>query len=220
MGVSFETLDFISDDSGNIAFTNDYRVNTKKRHHFSVITIRNLYKHVFTPVSMTLKGLESKLFYTKKALGRHQEPINIYKFRTMVQGADKHLNEVLQDLNYQGKIENDPRVTKIGAFLRKYRIDEVPQLINLLRGDIKLVGVRPMEEDFWKRYPIDIKETALKYKPGWNGVNYISTKKEGIEHFEILRTYLKEYEQNPIRTDIKYFFKIWYNIIGRLEKSV
>jgi len=167
--------------------------------------------------------LEDSIFYIKKALGQNGKPINVYKIRTMVEGADKYLSDILRDdnLNYQGKLKDDPRVTKIGRFLRKYRIDEIPQFYNVfIKHDMKLVGIRPMEEEFWDRYPKDIRETALKYKPGWNGVNYVSREKDGTPHFEVLRTYLKEYEQHPIRTDIKYFFKIWYNILARWELSI
>lgn len=173
---------------------------------------------------LTLEDLAitRNIFYIKHALGRHQKPIRVYKLRTMRMGADQDLSDILRDisLNYQGKLENDPRVTRIGRFLRKYRIDELPQFYNVfIKRDMKLVGIRPMEPEYWALYPDDIKASALKYKPGWNGVNYVTSEKDGIPHFEVLRTYLREYEKKPVLTDIKYFFKIWYNIIIRLEMS-
>jgi lipopolysaccharide/colanic/teichoic acid biosynthesis glycosyltransferase len=100
-------------------------------------------------------NLESKgpVFYISKRAGRGYRIFNFYKFRTMYVGADKNIDEFshLNQYNAQTgigplffKIDNDPRITKVGSFLRKSSLDELPQLINVLLGDMSLVGNRPL----------------------------------------------------------------------------
>ena len=108
----------------------------------------------FLLIALAIK-LESKgpIFYVAKRAGRGYKIFNFYKFRTMVVGADSkiadysHLNQYATTSTLGPKfykIENDPRITRIGAFLRKSSLDELPQLINVLLGDMSLVGNRPL----------------------------------------------------------------------------
>ena len=98
---------------------------------------------------------ESKgpVFYISKRAGRGYRIFNFYKFRTMFDGADRHMAEFAHLNQYQGtreplffKINNDPRITRVGRFLRNTSLDELPQLINVLIGDMSLVGNRPLYE--------------------------------------------------------------------------
>jgi lipopolysaccharide/colanic/teichoic acid biosynthesis glycosyltransferase len=100
-------------------------------------------------------SIESKgpAFYISKRAGRGYRIFNLYKFRTMFVGADKRINEFFHlnqyNTNFSNgpsffKIDNDPRITKVGSFLRKTSLDELPQLINVLLGDMSLVGNRPL----------------------------------------------------------------------------
>lgn len=110
---------------------------------------------LFIVVAILIK-LESKgpIFYTAKRAGGGYKIFDFYKFRSMAQGSDEELSKVLHLNQYDAgnsdansvfyKIKGDPRVTKIGAFLRKTSIDELPQLINVLKGDMSLVGNRPL----------------------------------------------------------------------------
>jgi lipopolysaccharide/colanic/teichoic acid biosynthesis glycosyltransferase len=97
--------------------------------------------------------LESKgpVFYISKRAGKGYRIFNFYKFRTMFNGAENHMEELAHLNQYQGKqeplffkINNDPRITRIGGFLRNSSLDELPQLINVLLGDMSLVGNRPL----------------------------------------------------------------------------
>jgi lipopolysaccharide/colanic/teichoic acid biosynthesis glycosyltransferase len=94
-------------------------------------------------VRMDSKG---SIFYGAERIGRKGRTFSCYKFRTMVQNADE-LKAELEHMNERDgilfKIANDPRITKIGAVLRKYSLDELPQFYNVLRGDMSLVGPRP-----------------------------------------------------------------------------
>jgi exopolysaccharide biosynthesis polyprenyl glycosylphosphotransferase len=96
-------------------------------------------------VKLTAPG---PIFFTQKRLGRNKRMFDIYKFRTMVVDAEKRLKDIEHQNEVSGpvfKIKNDPRVTPLGRFLRKTSIDELPQLFNVLRGDMSLVGPRPLQ---------------------------------------------------------------------------
>lgn len=87
------------------------------------------------------------VFFTQSRAGRDMKPFKIYKFRSMYVNADEKLAELLKDNEQTGhafKIKNDPRITKVGKFIRKVSIDELPQLINIIKGDMSIVGPRPI----------------------------------------------------------------------------
>jgi lipopolysaccharide/colanic/teichoic acid biosynthesis glycosyltransferase len=102
------------------------------------------------------------ILFTQTRVGKDRRPFKLYKFRTMVADAEI-LQSNLEALNEAGgpvfKIRNDPRITRLGHFLRRYSIDELPQLLNVLKGDMSLVGPRPLplrdvqlfEEDWYNR---------------------------------------------------------------------
>ena len=110
------------------------------------------------PVSAAVKlsylhaGDRAGIFYTQKRVGQDGKPIRICKFRTMVPDAEKQLAQLLEDPAYRAeweanqKLANDPRITRAGRLLRKTSVDELPQVLNLLRGDMSLVGPRPLVE--------------------------------------------------------------------------
>lgn len=102
---------------------------------------------VFLVVAIAIKREDGgSAFYTSTRLTKGGKEFKMYKFRSMYMGADKHLAE-LQDQNVMEgpafKVENDPRITKIGHFIRKTSIDELPQLINIIKGDMTIIGPRP-----------------------------------------------------------------------------
>lgn len=97
-----------------------------------------------------LTGDKAKIFYQQKRIGENGKEIKIWKFRSMVPNADEVLKELLKDPKYKAewdqeqKLSDDPRITKAGQILRKTSIDELPQLLNVLKGDMSLVGPRPL----------------------------------------------------------------------------
>ena len=103
-------------------------------------------------ISYLLSGDTKTIFYKQKRIGKNGKYIYIYKFRSMVVNADEVLKELLKDPKYKKewdenqKFENDPRITKMGKILRKTSLDEVPQFINVLKGDLSLIGPRPLIE--------------------------------------------------------------------------
>ncbi len=165
---------------------------------------------------------EKGVLYVNESLGRGGELINVYKIRTMIKDADSGLEKEVLESGYDqyGHPNNDPRITWWGKILRKCYIDELPQLYNLIKGDIKLVGIRAKRETDWKSYPQELKEEALKDKPGFVGVQYSYRGEGDFEtHIMILQQYLEKRKQNPIRTDFNYFWRVVVNIIFRNVRS-
>jgi exopolysaccharide biosynthesis polyprenyl glycosylphosphotransferase len=120
------------------------------------------------------------VFYRHKRVGRKGRPFCCFKFRTMVADADA-LKEHMRHLNErQGpffKMSDDPRITKVGKFLRQYSLDEIPQFWNVLAGDMSLVGPRPHPLDDYKRYSLEHLR-RLDVKPGVTGLWQVSARKD------------------------------------------
>lgn len=119
------------------------------------------------------------LIFKQKRVGKNGELFYIYKFRSMIVDADEKLkaNKVFYQKylknNYKLEPEEDPRITKLGRFLRKTSLDEIPQLINVIKGDMSLVGPRPVVEEELKEYGSKVKN-FLSVKPGVTGYWQVS----------------------------------------------
>ena len=105
---------------------------------------------IFVKVISILNGDFDSIFFKQKRIGKNGKTFNMYKFRSMIPNADEVLKQYLKENKEAAKeykkwkkLKNDPRITKIGKFLRKTSLDEVPQFINLLKGDMSLIGNRP-----------------------------------------------------------------------------
>ena len=110
--------------------------------------------------------------YSHRRIGHNNKPFNCYKFRTMnrIIGLSP---EQQAELKREGKLVNDPRVTRIGSFLRRTSLDELPQLYNVLRGDMSMVGPRPITEQELERYG-DNAQYYLSVRPGITGLWQVS----------------------------------------------
>jgi exopolysaccharide biosynthesis polyprenyl glycosylphosphotransferase len=127
--------------------------------------------------------------FRQKRSGINGQPFTIYKFRTMVTNAEQLQHELAAMNEMSGpvfKVSNDPRVTRIGKFLRKYSLDELPQFFNVLRGEMSLVGPRPLPVDEVKRFNDLAHRRRLSVKPGltclWqiSGRNNVSDFKDWV----------------------------------------
>ena len=148
-------------------------------------------------------------------------PITVYKFRTMYP-----FSEYIQDyvFNIHGtrdgdKIINDFRITGWGKLLRKFWIDELPMLYNFLKGDLKLVGVRPLSAHKLSTYPAALQEKRKNVKPGLLPPFYADRPKEVEGFFLAEERYLDAYRKRPATTDFKYFWKICWNIVVKRARS-
>jgi len=114
---------------------------------FGIIALSPAFLLIIAAIKLTSPG---PIFYKSARIGKHQKPFHMYKFRTMVDGADKLREQLRKDNGQEGqlfKLKNDSRITPIGQFLRKTSLDEFPQLINVLKGEMSLVGPRPFSAD-------------------------------------------------------------------------
>lgn len=113
------------------------------------------------------------VLYQAKRVGRFGRPITVYKFRSMKKNADKLEDcltpQELEEYRKNFKLARDPRITRVGAFLRKTSLDELPQLFNILGGSLSLVGPRPVLQEETELYG-DKRELLLSVKPGLTGL--------------------------------------------------
>jgi len=149
-----------------------------------------------------------------KRIGHHGRIINIYKFRTMYPFSEFIQKDVFEEnnLDASGKFLNDFRITSWGRILRKYFIDEIPQLYNWLRSDINLVGVRAISKHYYNLYPKDLQELRINFKPGLIPPYYADMPTTFDEIVESEVRYLQK-KKEPIITNMIYFVKALINII-------
>jgi exopolysaccharide biosynthesis polyprenyl glycosylphosphotransferase len=144
----------------------------------------------FALVALLIKfNSPGPVFFQQRRAGLNGQPFVMYKFRTMVTNAEQ-LKDELAALNEMSgpvfKLSNDPRITRIGKFLRKFSLDELPQLLNVLRGEMSLVGPRPLPVDEVRRFDDVAHRRRLSVKPGltclWqvSGRNQVSDFKEWV----------------------------------------
>ena len=122
---------------------------------------------IFIPIIIILRfSAEGEVFYFQERYGINNSRFKIWKFATMLKNS---MNIGTGSIT----IQNDPRVTKVGSFLRKTKINELPQIINILKGDISIVGPRPLVEKTFMAYNKDIQSKIYKVKPGLTGIGSI-----------------------------------------------
>jgi lipopolysaccharide/colanic/teichoic acid biosynthesis glycosyltransferase len=123
---------------------------------------------------------KGSVFYTQKRIGKDDSEFIVYKFRTMYEGSHEHRDQIMRNSGKDlrlAKLSVDPRVTKPGLFLRRWSIDELPQLINVLRGEMSLVGPRPPLGEEVSKYEISERRRLL-VKPGLTGLWQVSGRSE------------------------------------------
>ena len=149
---------------------------------FGLIILSPLF--LIVAVAIKIEDPKGPVFYSQVRLGKKQETFKMYKFRSMVVDADKRLKSLLPKNEIEGamfKMKDDPRVTKVGQFIRKYSIDELPQLVNVLVGNMSLVGPRPP----LPRELVDYTEydkQRLAVKPGCTGLWQVSGRNDVSFH--------------------------------------
>jgi lipopolysaccharide/colanic/teichoic acid biosynthesis glycosyltransferase len=156
-----------------------------------------------------------------KRIGKNGRIIYVYKLRTMFPYAE-YLQEYVYKKNALqegGKFKNDFRVSTAGRIFRKFWLDELPMIFNLLKGDLKLVGVRPLSKHYFSLYSKDLQELRLKHRPGLIPPYYADMPKTLDEIMMSEINYLTAYEHQPFITDWKYFWKAVYNIAIKRARS-
>ncbi|MEE2050389.1 sugar transferase [Nocardiopsis tropica] len=154
------------------------------------------------------------VLFTQTRVGRGGAEFTVYKFRTMVVGAEA-LKAMLQPRNeHDGvlfKMRRDPRVTSVGAWLRRYSLDELPQLVNVVRGEMSLVGPRPPLPEEVAQYGHDVRR-RLVVKPGLTGLWQVSGRSD-LSWEESVRLDLRYVENWSLTLDIQILWKTWSAVI-------
>lgn len=165
-------------------------------------------------------GDKGPIFYTQTRIGENGKLFKMYKYRSMVVGAEKKLEEYIkeneqlkQEYQKYKKLENDPRITKVGRFLRKTSLDEFPQFINVLKGEMTLVGPRPylpQEKEEMNGYFKYI--TSLR--PGLTGLWQISGRSE-VSFVDRLEMDMNYYHNRALKNDMKIIGKTIEKVIKK-----
>lgn len=165
-------------------------------------------------------GDPGPVIYGQLRIGKNGKAFKMWKFRSMYKNADKMINQLTDEQRQQYitefKIDNDPRITPVGNFLRKTSLDELPQLFNVLCNDMSLVGPRPLIESEIQTYYADMFDTLLSVKPGvtgyWqayarNNATYQSGQRQQMEMYYV--------NHASIMLDIKILFRTVVSVLRK-----
>lgn len=174
---------------------------------------------IFLIIAIIIK-IDSKgtVFFKHKRIGKHGKDIYIYKFRTMKPNAENMIKdfteEQMKEFKESYKLKDDPRITKVGKVLRKTSLDELPQLINILKGELSIIGPRPVIEEELEKYE-ENKEKFLSVTPGLTGY-WQANGRSSTTYEERMDMELYYVDNCSLWLDIKVFFK---TIISVLKKE-
>ncbi|OGO14583.1 MAG: hypothetical protein A2032_04455 [Chloroflexi bacterium RBG_19FT_COMBO_49_13] len=154
------------------------------------------------------------IFFRQVRVGENGKPFTMFKLRTMVDGADRMVMEMLHKNPLKGpafKIPNDPRVTHVGRYLRRWSLDELPQFWNVLKGDMSLVGPRPEEIQIVELYN-DYQRQRFMVKPGMTGPMQVNGR-GGLDFDQRLQLELDYLKNYTLLEDIKLIFKTFSAVL-------
>ncbi|MBU5316945.1 sugar transferase [Clostridium bornimense] len=172
-------------------------------------------------VTIAIK-LESKgpIIFSQKRIGLKGKAFKMYKLRSMVEDAEKLKKDLMKSNEMSGpmfKMKDDPRVTRVGKFIRKTSIDELPQLVNVLKGDMSLVGPRPSLPKEVKKFKPWMKK-RLEVKPGLTCFWQVSGR-NNIDFEDWMKLDIKYVEERSFLVDIKLIFKTFFVLFGDKNAS-
>lgn len=161
------------------------------------------------------------VLFSQVRIGRNGRRFKIYKFRSMYLDAEERKKELEEQNEIQGlmfKMENDPRITKVGRFIRKTSIDELPQFYNVIKGDMSLVGTRPPTADEFEKYN-QYYRRRISMTPGLTGLWQVSGRSEVEDFDDVVKYDLKYIDSWSLTLDMKILLRtIWVVIAGRGSK--
>ena len=180
----------------------------------SLVLLLPLFLIITIAIKLDSKG---KVIFKHKRIGKDGKEIYIYKFRTMVENAQDLIKsftpEQKKEFRENFKLENDPRITKVGNFLRKNSLDELPQLINILKGDLALIGPRPVINDELEKYSTN-KSKFLSVTPGLTGY-WAANGRSCTTYEQRMEMELYYIDNLSFKMDVKVFFKTIEAVIKR-----
>lgn len=165
-------------------------------------------------IKLTSKG---PVIFVHKRVGKKGKQIGIYKFRSMVENAEEMIKdftpEQKAEFEKNFKLENDPRVTKIGNFMRKTSLDELPQLFNIFKGDISIIGPRPITQAETEKYG-NYRDLLLSVKPGLTGF-WAANGRSDISYKRRMAMEIYYVKNMSFLMDIKIFFRTILSVFKR-----
>jgi exopolysaccharide biosynthesis polyprenyl glycosylphosphotransferase len=170
---------------------------------------------ILVALLIKLEDPKGSVFFYQTRVGKNEKPFRMYKFRSMVMNAEEKLKDLLDKNEISGamfKMKDDPRITKIGKFIRKTSIDELPQLYNVLRGNMSLVGPRPplvREVADYTEYD----KLRLTVTPGCTGLWQVSGRNE-LSFDEMVELDLTYIHNRSVLGDLKIVFKTLKLFLG------
>ncbi len=180
----------------------------------AIILLLPLFIAIIIAIRIDSKG---KSIFRHYRLGKNGKKIGVFKFRTMVINADEifrnFTREQKEEYEKNFKLENDPRITRIGNFLRKTSLDELPQLINVLKGDMSLIGPRPVVEREIEKFG-NRKNEYLSVLPGLTGW-WACNGRSDTSYDERIELELYYIRNLSFKLDIKVFFKTIYSVLKK-----
>lgn len=177
---------------------------------------------VLSPIFLVIaifikKESDGPVFFKHKRIGKNGKEIYIYKFRSMVTNAEelikKFTPEQMKEFKENFKLENDPRITKIGKFLRKTSLDELPQLINILKGELSIIGPRPVIKEELEKYGNN-KEKFLSVMPGLTGY-WAANGRSDTTYEQRMMMELYYVDNMSFKLDVKIFFKTAISVLKK-----
>lgn len=160
---------------------------------------------------------EGPIFFAHNRIGKNGKMFKMYKFRTMYNHAEEMIKdftpEQMKEWKENYKLTNDPRITKMGKFLRKTSIDELPQIINIIKGDLSIIGPRPVIKEELEKYG-ENKEEFLSVTPGLTGY-WACNGRSAISYEERMKMELYYIEHMSLDLDVQIFFKTILSVIKK-----
>ncbi len=174
---------------------------------------------VITPFVAIAIKLDSPgpVFFSQPRIGKNGRRFKIWKFRSMYTDAEERKKELAAQNEIKGlmfKMEDDPRITRVGRFLRKTSIDETPQFLNILMGDMSLVGTRPPTEDEFEKYN-GYYRRRMSITPGLTGMWQVSGRSDIQDFEEIVKLDLEYIDNWSLGLDVKILFMTVFAVLGR-----
>lgn len=229
--VEDETM--LSENSTDNVKKIDYKVNTNKNIvYLGIKRIIDIIGSLFgmiilVPVTIVIgiirliiKEERGPIFYSQKRIGKNGKYFKLYKYRSMIKNADDVLKEYLEE-NEEArkefeefqKLQNDPRITKLGNFLRKTSLDELPQMLNILKGDISFIGPRPIVDGEIDKYG-ENRGKFLSVKPGLTGYWQVNGR-SNTSYEDRMNMELYYVDNCSLWLDIKIFFKTFITVLKK-----
>ncbi|MDU1474942.1 sugar transferase [Clostridium perfringens] len=205
--------EYIKDDQGNRIYLFFKRVIDIFGSSFGLIILSPVF--LIVAIAIKVEDSNGSILFSQKRVGQYGREFNMYKFRSMVSNAEELKAKLMEQNEMSGpmfKMKHDPRITKVGKFIRKTSIDELPQLINILKGEMSLVGPRPsLPKEVVKFEPWMLER--LEVKPGLTCYWQVMGRND-IDFEDWMKLDIKYVHDRNLFLDIKLIFKTFFVLFG------